>query len=126
MKKKIRVLLVEPDKAPKECRITNSLESLQMAVGGMIEALYPFEDEVAIVCNEEGKLLHLPLNRALKNEEGEIYDIINGTFLLCGLSEDGFASLSDELLEKYRRYYADRERFLYVDHTLYVISEKAV
>ena len=126
MEEKIRVLVVEPDKAPKECRITNSLHSLQLIVGGMIEALYPFEDEVAVVCNEEGKLLRLPMNRSLKDDRGEIYDIISGTFLICGLSEDGFGSLNNELLEKYRSYYADRERFLYVDHTLYVITEKTV
>ena len=124
MEEKIRVLVVEPNKAPRECRITNDLDHLQLAVGGMIEALYPFEDDVAIICNEEGKLLNLPLNRCLKNARGEVYDIISGTFLLCGLTEDGFGSLSDTLLKKYSSYYENKERFLYVNQTLYVISEK--
>ena len=54
--------------------IGEELEDLQHEVGGYIEAVYPFEDEVAIVCNEEGKLEGLDLNRSLRGDDGEIYD----------------------------------------------------
>ena len=53
------------------------------------------------VCNEEGKLLHLPPCRALYDESGELYDIVAGTFLVVGLGYEDFASLSPELAEKY-------------------------
>ena len=74
------VLIVEPEKAPRMASITGDLNSLQQVVGGYIEAVYPYDDPVAIVCHEEGKLIGLPLNRKLED-----YDIIAGTFIVCGL-----------------------------------------
>ena len=71
------VLIVEPEKSPRIANISGDLESLQKAVGGYIEAVYPYDDPVAIVCNEEGKLIGLPLNRKLED-----YDIIAGTFVV--------------------------------------------
>lgn len=98
---KIKVLIIEPNKIPYEREIENTLESLQKIVGGYIQAIYPFNDHIALICNEEGKLNNLPLNRPLRDENEEIYDIISGTFIIAGLGEDDFTSLSDELLEKY-------------------------
>ena len=56
---------------------------------------------MGLVCNEEGKLDGLPLNRAIYGEDGEMVDIISGIFLIVGLSEDNFAGLSGELADKY-------------------------
>ena len=64
----IAVLVVEPDKKPYVKEIPSSLESLQHEVGGDIEAVYPFEEPVAIVCNEEGKMNGAELNRAIYSE----------------------------------------------------------
>ena len=67
----MKVLIVEPLKTPYEREIGNDLKSMQEVVGGYIEAIYPFEDEeIALICNEEGKLNGLPLNHVLKDEEG--------------------------------------------------------
>ena len=95
----MNVLMVEPGKAPYETEISDGLEAMQAAVGGNIQAVYPYEDLVGLVCNEEGKLEGLPLNRALRTEDGEIYDIIAGNFFICGLGEENFCSLSPELAE---------------------------
>lgn len=76
-------------------------KSLQKMVGGLIQAVYPFEDAVALICNDEGKLLGLPINRPLYDEDGEMYDILVGTFLVVGLTEDDFGSLPEEMIEKY-------------------------
>ena len=65
---KISVLLVEPNKYPKMIEIDDTLEAMQEVVGGDIEEYMPFEDEVAIVCHEEGKLIGLPPNRAVYAE----------------------------------------------------------
>ena len=65
---KISVLLVEPNKYPKMIEIDDTLEAMQVVVGGDIEEYMPFEDEVAIICNEEGKLIGLPPNRAIYAE----------------------------------------------------------
>lgn len=96
----IHVLLVEPGRAPRDVLIVSSLKSMQSIVGGYIEVVYPYEEPVALICNEEGKLLGLPLNRVLGG-----YDIIAGTFFLCGLREDDFGSLSDALLSKFKEEY---------------------
>jgi hypothetical protein len=61
----IDVVLVEPEKPARAAKITATLEGMQAAVGGTIEHLYPFEEQVSIVCNQEGKLIGLPLNRAV-------------------------------------------------------------
>lgn len=52
---KIKVVLCEPGKVARVTEITNTLDGLQAAVKGDIEAFYPFEEAVCIVCNEEGK-----------------------------------------------------------------------
>ncbi|MBQ2972389.1 MAG: DUF3846 domain-containing protein [Ruminococcus sp.] len=107
-KEKIRkVLLVEPEKKPRVVEIDDTLEALQELVGGYIEAIYPFEDEVALICNEEGKITGLPLNRALYSYEGEMYEIIAGNFFIIGAPEDSedFTSLTEEQIEKYTEYF---------------------
>ena len=93
----MRVLVVEPGKQPEEREIDGSLESMQQIVGGLIQAIYPFDDTVALICNDEGKLLGLPWNRVVG------YDIIAGTFFLCDAPPDSenFKSLTEEQLRLY-------------------------
>lgn len=114
----IKVVLCEPGKKARVTTIMNSLESLQKMVGGYIEAVYPFDDPVAIVCNEEGKINGCKLNRSLKDENGKVYDIIAGPFLVVGLSEDDFASLSKEYQDKYYKMFEHPERFFRVGNEI--------
>lgn len=65
------VLLVQPNAYPKKISVGTELEDLQAMVGGDIEVTYPFEDEVAIILNESGKINGLPLNRAIYTEDGD-------------------------------------------------------
>jgi len=106
----MRILVVEPMKAPYEKEIAGDLKSMQAVVGGFIQAVYPFEDEeLALICNEEGKLIGLPFNRALRDEDGSICDIIAGTFFLCRAPADSerFESLTDEQIEfGYKRFWS--------------------
>lgn len=74
----MNVLMIEPGALPRQTEIQDSLAAMQQAVGGPIQAIYPFPEPVALICHEEGKLIGLPLNRALRDEEDEIYDIIAG------------------------------------------------
>lgn len=69
---RIKVLLVQPDKYPKAVEIGNDLESMQKVVGGDIEEYMPFEDEVAIICNDEGKFTGMRPNRAVYIEPQEV------------------------------------------------------
>ena len=109
---KMTVLVVEPMKEPYVKEIDPGLRSLQAEVGGDIGAAYPFRDPVALVCNDEGKLIGLDLNRGLRDENGELYDIMAGTFLVVGLGEEDFASLSPELAQKYTEHFRQPEQFI--------------
>lgn len=117
---KLKVLMVEPQKEPCAVEIPAGLKGLQMAVGGYIEAVYPYEEPVALVCNEEGKLLGLDLNRALRDEDGHIYDVLAGTFLVVGLGDEDFTSLPDDLMEKFEQKFHTPEEFFQVGNRLIV------
>ena len=109
---KMTVLVVEPMKEPYVKEIDPGLHALQAEVGGDIGATYPFSDPVALVCNDEGKLIGLDLNRGLRDENGEIYDIMAGTFLVVGLGEEDFTSLSPELAQKYTEHFRQPEQLI--------------
>ena len=109
--KETTVVKVEPLKAPVIDTIVNDLDSLQKAVSigaseqGLIEFVY-LEDNVSILCNEEGKLIGLDGNRRVGN------DIIAGVFYVVG--EDGrgnLVSLPDGEMEKYRKQFWEPELF---------------
>ncbi|MCH5170707.1 MAG: DUF3846 domain-containing protein [Oscillospiraceae bacterium] len=99
----MQIIVVRPFTQPKVEEIENTLEAKQAIVGGYIQAIYPWEDEIALICNEEGKLLGLPINRFLWSEDGEPVDYIAGTFLICGapIDSEGFESIPDKLIDKY-------------------------
>ena len=121
---KIKVLVVEPHKYPYSKEIDSGLASLQHEVGGDIEAVYPFEDaDVALICAEEGKLPGYELNRALY-DEGEIYDILAGTFLIADCSGENFAGLSDEQMEKFEKAFHTPQSFARVNGEIIAIPEK--
>ncbi len=109
----MKVVLVEPGKLSRIAEIDCSLEGMQKTVGGYIEAIYPYSEDIAIVCNEEGKITGLPLNRAIYIENvknKEMVDIIAGTFFICDCSGENFASLSEDQLKRYA------EKFKFPEH----------
>lgn len=117
----IKVLLVEPEERPRVVEIGTGLEDLQHAVGGDIEVVYPFEDRVGLIVNEEGKLIGLPLNRALRDENNEVYDIIAGSFLVAGLTEDNFGSLTEEQIGKFEGLFHQPETFVKMGRSIMAI-----
>ena len=111
----MKILKIDPEKKPEAMDIDNSLESMQALVGGMIQAVYPFNEPVALICNDEGKLLNLPMNRVLQHPEtGTIYDVVCGTMFLYGApaNSDHFTDLSPEQIARYQAYYQTPEFFL--------------
>lgn len=117
----LSVLKIAPGQHPQQVEIDNDLKALQEAVGGSIDAVYLFADPVAIICNDEGKLMGLPLNRALRDEDGQMYDAVAGDFLVVGLGEDDFASLTPELAQKYEQLFHQPEAFLKLGNRLLVL-----
>ena len=100
----MRILKIEPEHKPERADIPDTLEAMQEVVDGYIQAVYPFEEPVALICNEEGKL----------------YDIISGTFFLCAAPPDAenFQSLSEEQLLYYEERFRCPEMFLKVNGKL--------
>ena len=96
----MKVLIVEPGKYPREADIEHTLEAEQAVVGGTIEVVYPWRDRVCIVCNDNGIAENLPLNRMLGD-----YDIIHGTFFICGLTRDDFTDLTPQQMKHYEELY---------------------
>ena len=126
---KISVLLIEPNKYPKMIEIDDTLEAMQKVVGGDIEEYMPFEDEVAIICNEEGKVNGLTPNRAVYDEHSrEMQDIICGKFFVAyaPFEAEKFQSLPPDLAEKYREKFKYPERFMRVNDGIVAVPFKPV
>ena len=123
----MNILLIEPNQAPRPHTTTNTLKAMQHIVGGPIQAVYPFDEPVALVCNEEAKLTGLPPNRALRDKDGNLYDIICGTFFLCAAPPDNehFESLTDEQIARYTQLYRKPELFLRMGEELFAVPMEA-
>lgn len=122
----IHVVMVEPGKEARLADVDPSLEGLYKAIRAeMIEPVYPFEEQVCLICDEEGKLTGRELNRALRYDgEGEIYDIVAGTFIVCGCGGENFGSLTEEQQKKYLELYRWPERFFRVGDEIQAIQIK--
>lgn len=117
----LTVLVVEPQTLPYVKEIPAGLSALQEEVGGMIAATYPFQDRAALICNDESKLNGMEMNRALRDADGAIYDIMCGNFLVVGLGEEDFTSLTPEQIKTYSELYQTPETFLEADGDLIVL-----
>ena len=115
------VLLVQPNAYPKKISVGTELEDLQAMVGGDIEVTYQFEDEVAIILNESGKINGLPLNRAIYTEDGDMQDIYAGDFLVVGLTEDDFGSLTSEQMQKFEELFHQPQMFVRMGRSIMAI-----
>ena len=114
----MKILICEPHKRPYIKDIDHTLENLQAIVGGYIQACYPFDDDAAVICNEEGLLIGLEPNRIVDS-----YGVIFGTFFICGLTEDDFTGLTDVQIERYSKLYQVPQMFMKINNQLIVIPE---
>lgn len=124
MDNKITVVLVEPGKLARIAHIGTSLSELQAAVDGNIEPFYPYQEQVCIVCDDEGKICGKPLNRAIYNEDGTIMDIMAGTFFICDCSKPSFGSLSEEQQQRFLKQFKYPEQFCRVNGEITAIKYK--
>ena len=98
---KIKVLALLPMELPKEIELDNTLEAMQNFVGGLIECITLSDtgSEVTLVCNDEGKLLGLPLNRPLWDGA----DVLAGPGFLAGCDNEGnLTSLPQSAMDFYK------------------------
>ena len=114
----MKILIVEPGQNPRRADIPHTLEEMQHVVDGYIQATYPWDDPVALICDEEGLINGKPLNRYIMPGV-----TIAGTFFIVGLSEEDFADLSDELAEKYSQQLWEPQVFIRVNQSIYAVSD---
>ncbi len=105
MENTIRVLKVEPGKAPYVKDIEDDYKVSQQEVCGSIDC-FNIDDRCVVVYNATGKVDKLEPNCRIES------DIICGSFFICAEGEEGeFLSLSEEQIEKYAGQFAEIEQF---------------
>lgn len=111
----IQVLIVKPHLRPYGATICPSLRSMQDIVGGCIQVAHDglWRDGAVIVCNEEGKLAGLPANRALRDSEAKVQDVLHGTFMVVGTAGEDFTSLTPQQFADWKDRFLYPERFIY-------------
>lgn len=111
------IIVIEPERVPTIKEISGELHELQEIVGGTTQAIYPFDDEVALLCNDDGWALGLIANRGLKDDNEEICDIICGTFFPCGAPADSdhFTSVTPDQIERFEKQFHYPEMFVGMD-----------
>lgn len=116
-------LYIEPNQSFRTLRIKNELSSYQKAVGGYIECI-DLPNGTTIICNEEGKINGLPLNRAIRDENGEIIDIVAGNIVIVGFDayEGEFISLTEEQTEELKKTFCFPEMFFKYEDKIHAIS----
>lgn len=104
VQEKLTVLYIEVDNYPKTLEIDNNLKAMQNLVDGYIQSFFPFDDNVAVIVNDEGKINGSLLNRSIK-ENNKIIEFIAGNFFVCGFDQETneFTSLTPEQIDKYAK-----------------------
>ena len=118
----MKILIVEPLKHPYVEDMDGSLKSMQKIIGGGIHATHPFDDSVNVVTTDMGKLIEQPMNRVLRDDNGNIDDVLCGTFLICGVSDEGLISLTDEQIKRYTQLFYVPEVFLHIGDRIMVLQ----
>ena len=119
----LRVVYVEPEAYPREITIPHTLKQMQQLVGGYIEA-YPLDDGLYIICNEDGKNIGLPLNRAVKDHVGRVEEIIAGPFFVCSAGYEDFESLNDDQVKKITERFRYPEKFFRLGDEVIAVPHK--
>ena len=124
--KGIAVLVVRPGERPVLEVLDGSVDSMRKIVGGHLEHIMPFEDEVALVCNDEGKLDGLPWNRAICDESGAVLDVIAGPFFVCyaPAGSDALLSLPEALIHEYAALFEAPELFYKAGRYTHVVRDE--
>lgn len=98
MNKKLKVLYKKVGCEPEILEIKDELKVMQRLVDGLIEVV-TYNDDVLIICNDEGKLLNMKPNIQFD------YDYIAGDCFFVGddFENAGFKDLTDNQIEEVRK-----------------------
>lgn len=115
MDQRIEVLVVEPGKAPRLETVNNTLEAVEEALGGRAQLGCFLPQRVMLASRQDAA--GLAPNRCLPGKK----EVIHGTFLLCGIPEEGngFSSLTRGLQEEFGAVFARPGEFMEIGGTFY-------
>ena len=103
----ITVLVAEPGKPVRVKRIVPVPEVMERIVGGNAKEICPFADPVAVIFNGGGGGLHFSGCLLLRNGSDQPYAVIRGTFLVAGVYDGNYVSLTKaqmmRILKMFRR-----------------------
>ena len=120
---KIKVLMVEPGKRAYEKEIGNNLDDIYSALNcRCFQAVYPFNDYVAIICDDDGKINGSEPNRPVYDDGGNFYDVIFGNFFVCDCSGSEFDSLPDDMMKKYKEMFLLPYKFIRTEDGLIAVQ----
>lgn len=121
--KEITAIFIKPKCLPEKITIENKLSTYQKLVNGYIEC-FDLPNEITIICNLEGKINGLDLNRSIKDEEGKTIDIIAGNMVIVGIDyEEGeFISLAEKQIENITEQFFHPEIFFKFNDELHIIN----
>lgn len=108
LKTQLRCIKIEPKKDPVVVLIDPTLEAMQEQVEGYIEVYpCPWDNNLVLIFNEEGKIMGQPMNRYLYGT-GKAPISLVGPIVICGTDGDSFCSITrqqmkdaDDMIQKY-------------------------
>lgn len=115
MDQRMDILIVKPGEAPSPATIANTLEAVEEMLGGAAQIGCFLPQRVLLISRQDAA--GLALNRPMPGGKGHI----SGTFLLCGVPEEGcrFASLTPVQQGEFQRIFAAPGEFMTVGGTVY-------
>ncbi len=116
MKQKMDILVVEPGKAPRPAALPdNTLEAVEAVLGGAAQVGCFLPQRVLLISREDTG--GLAPNRCMPGGKG----FVNGTFLLCGIPEEGclFDSLTPGQQKEFQELFARPGEFMMVGSEAY-------
>lgn len=105
----MKVLLIKPMEHPQVVDIEDSLDEFYRILEcDCITATYPWKEQVALVTDDNGLFTEKPFSRYIS----ELEQPIKGNFFLCGLGEEDFTELPENLIRKYTERFWVPEAFV--------------
>ena len=92
----MKIIVVRYDENPTLRNVPHNLAIFQQIVGGRIEVVEPFPDNVVLVCDESSRNNGKPINRVIDDSMD-----ICGDFFLCGHDGEGLSDFPEDLIEWY-------------------------
>ena len=116
----MKVLLIKPMEHPQVVDIEDTLEEYYRILEcDCITAAYPWEADSAVLVTDDNGLF---TKKLFSRYIPELKQPIKGNFFICGLSDEDFAELPEELIRKYTERFWMPEAFISMHGQMSIIK----